>query len=78
MTVNAFRPGTVDTVMQTWIRDQNPARIGRALHEHFTACLSQGKLITPDRAASTLLAHLIRHSRAVGHVQRWPVASSVS
>lgn len=23
LTVNAFRPGTVDTAMQTWIRDQN-------------------------------------------------------
>jgi len=29
VTVNAFRPGTVDTAMQTWIRDQNPARIAQ-------------------------------------------------
>jgi hypothetical protein len=30
-----------------------------ALHERFTAYLSQGKLITPDRAVSALLAHLL-------------------
>jgi NAD(P)-dependent dehydrogenase (short-subunit alcohol dehydrogenase family) len=59
LTVNAFRPGTVDTAMQTWIRDQNPARIGPALRERFTSYLSQGKLITPDQAASALLAHLL-------------------
>lgn len=40
LTVNAFRPGTVDTAMQT-------------------SYLSQGKLITPDQAASALLAHLL-------------------
>jgi 3-oxoacyl-[acyl-carrier protein] reductase len=57
--VNAFRPGTVDTAMQTWNRDQNPSRIGRALHERFTAYLSQGKLISPGSAASALLAHLL-------------------
>jgi hypothetical protein len=45
--------------VQTWIRDQNPARIGPALRERFTSYLSQGKLITPDQAASALLAHLL-------------------
>jgi NAD(P)-dependent dehydrogenase (short-subunit alcohol dehydrogenase family) len=33
VTVNAFRPGTVDTAMQEWIRTQDPRRIGTALHE---------------------------------------------
>ena len=33
VTVNVFRPGTVDTAMQGWIRDQDPAEIGSALHE---------------------------------------------
>lgn len=58
VTVNAFRPGTVDTAMQAWIREQGPDRIGTALHERFSAYLSEGRLIAPERAASTLLAHL--------------------
>jgi NAD(P)-dependent dehydrogenase (short-subunit alcohol dehydrogenase family) len=31
VTVNAFRPGPVDTAMQAWIRSQDAARIGAAL-----------------------------------------------
>ncbi|HEX6445276.1 MAG TPA: SDR family oxidoreductase [Streptosporangiales bacterium] len=58
VTVNAFWPGTVDTAMQTWIRDQDPDRIGAALHQRFSAYLSEGRLIAPERAASTLLTHL--------------------
>jgi NAD(P)-dependent dehydrogenase (short-subunit alcohol dehydrogenase family) len=34
VTVNAFRPGPVDTAMQPWIRSEDPARIGAALHVH--------------------------------------------
>jgi NAD(P)-dependent dehydrogenase (short-subunit alcohol dehydrogenase family) len=34
VTVNAYRPGGVDTAMQAWIRSQDPERIG-ALHERF-------------------------------------------
>jgi NAD(P)-dependent dehydrogenase (short-subunit alcohol dehydrogenase family) len=33
VTVNAFRPGPVDTAMQAWIRSQDRARIGAALHD---------------------------------------------
>ncbi len=36
VTVNAFRPGSVDTAMQGWIREQDPDQIGVALHARFT------------------------------------------
>ena len=35
VTVNIYRPGIVDTAMQTWIRSQDPARIGEQLHARF-------------------------------------------
>lgn len=37
VTVNAYRPGGVDTAMQAWIRQQDPGRIGGAMHERFNA-----------------------------------------
>jgi NAD(P)-dependent dehydrogenase (short-subunit alcohol dehydrogenase family) len=33
VTANVYRPGSVDTAMQAWIRGQSPERIGTALHE---------------------------------------------
>ncbi len=42
VTVNAFRPGAVDTAMQGWIRDQDPAEIGTALHERFVTGYESG------------------------------------
>jgi NAD(P)-dependent dehydrogenase (short-subunit alcohol dehydrogenase family) len=32
VTVNACRPGGVDTAMQAWIRQRDPERIGAAPH----------------------------------------------
>jgi 3-oxoacyl-[acyl-carrier protein] reductase len=58
VTVNAFRPGSVDTAMQGWIRDQDPARIGTALHERFTRSYAQRALITPQQSARSLIARL--------------------
>jgi NAD(P)-dependent dehydrogenase (short-subunit alcohol dehydrogenase family) len=58
VTVNAFRPGAVDTAMQGWIRDQDPAEIGTALHERFVSGYESGSLLTPEDSASALLAHL--------------------
>ena len=49
VTVNAFRPGSVDTAMQTWIREQDPDQIGAELHERFTASYQQGGLIRSAR-----------------------------
>jgi NAD(P)-dependent dehydrogenase (short-subunit alcohol dehydrogenase family) len=58
VTVNAFRPGAVDTAMQGWIRDQDPGEIGAALHERFVTGYESGSLLTPEDSASALLDHL--------------------
>lgn len=58
VTVNAYRPGGVDTAMQAWIRQQDPDRIGAAMHERFNRNHADGALITPERSAATLIAHL--------------------
>jgi NAD(P)-dependent dehydrogenase (short-subunit alcohol dehydrogenase family) len=57
VTVNAYRPGGVDTAMQAWIRGQDPGRIG-GLHERFNKNFAEGALITPEHSAAVLLAHL--------------------
>jgi NAD(P)-dependent dehydrogenase (short-subunit alcohol dehydrogenase family) len=35
VTVNAYRPGSVDTAMRAWIREQDPGHIRAALHTRF-------------------------------------------
>jgi NAD(P)-dependent dehydrogenase (short-subunit alcohol dehydrogenase family) len=57
VTVNAYRPGGVDTAMQAWIRAQDPGRIG-GLHERFNRSYAEGALITPEHSAAVLLARL--------------------
>jgi 3-oxoacyl-[acyl-carrier protein] reductase len=59
VTVNVYRPGSVDTAMQGWIRSQPPDEIGAGLHEHFRASYEQGTLITPEHSARSLLAQLV-------------------
>jgi NAD(P)-dependent dehydrogenase (short-subunit alcohol dehydrogenase family) len=59
VTVNAYRPGGVDTAMQAWIRGQDPERIGTTLHERFTRSFAEGTLITPEHSASVLTSHLV-------------------
>jgi NAD(P)-dependent dehydrogenase (short-subunit alcohol dehydrogenase family) len=58
VTVNAYRPGGVDTAMQAWIREQDPERIGTGLHDRFNKNFDEGALITPERSASVLLTLL--------------------
>ena len=58
VTVNVFRPGAVDTAMQTWIREQDPVRIGAELHERFERMHSDGALLTPQQSAASLVARL--------------------
>jgi NAD(P)-dependent dehydrogenase (short-subunit alcohol dehydrogenase family) len=58
VTANVFRPGSVDTAMQAWIREQEPAAIGPALHERFTRSYAEGTLITPERSAAALVDRL--------------------
>jgi NAD(P)-dependent dehydrogenase (short-subunit alcohol dehydrogenase family) len=69
ITVNAYRPGSVDTVMQEWIRNQSPDAIGAALHERFQSSYEQGSLITPEHSARSLIAHLL--GEATGEI--WTV-----
>jgi NAD(P)-dependent dehydrogenase (short-subunit alcohol dehydrogenase family) len=59
VTVNVYRPGSVDTAMQGWIRSQPPDEIGAALHEHFQSSYEQRSLITPEHSARSLLAQLV-------------------
>jgi hypothetical protein len=63
------RTALVDTAMQGWIRDQDPAAIGAALHERFVSGYESGSLLTPEDSASALLAHL----DAGGSGQIWDV-----
>jgi 3-oxoacyl-[acyl-carrier protein] reductase len=61
VTVNAFRPGMVDTATQASLRSQDPAKIGTALHDRFSPPYREGCLITPQAAARSLLDRLLHH-----------------
>ncbi len=56
--VNAFRPGFVDTAQQAWLREQDRALIGDALHRRYTGLQAEGKLVSPQAVAEVLLARL--------------------
>jgi NAD(P)-dependent dehydrogenase (short-subunit alcohol dehydrogenase family) len=58
VTVNAYRPGGVDTAMQGWIRSQPAEEIGAALHQRFVTSYEEGELITPGDSAKVLVEHL--------------------
>lgn len=58
VTVNVYRPGTVDTAMQGHIRGQDPDQIKGGLVERFQRMQADGQLVTPDASARTLLARL--------------------
>jgi NAD(P)-dependent dehydrogenase (short-subunit alcohol dehydrogenase family) len=76
VTVNAYRPGGVDTAMQAWIRSQDPERIGTGLHERFNKNFAEGTLITTGHSAAVLLAHLAGNDTgAIWDVSTAPVAA---
>ena len=76
VTVNAYRPGGVDTAMQAWIRRQGPERIGAGLHERFNRNFAEGSLITPEHSAAALLAHLAgEDTGAIWDVSTTPVGA---
>jgi NAD(P)-dependent dehydrogenase (short-subunit alcohol dehydrogenase family) len=76
VTVNAYRPGGVDTAMQAWIRSQDPERIGTGLHERFSKNFAEGTLITPGHSAAVLLAHLAGNDTgAIWDVSTAPVGA---
>lgn len=56
--VNVYRPGSVDTAMQGWIRSQPAEEIGASLHERFVDSYEGGSLLTPKQSAQSLLARL--------------------
>lgn len=58
VTANVYRPGIVDTAMQAWIRDQDPDRIGAAMHDRFVRNHTTGRLITADASARALVHRL--------------------
>lgn len=58
VTVNAYRPGGVDTAMQGWIRSQGPEKVGAALHERFVESYEKGTLISPQQSAASLLRRI--------------------
>ena len=68
VTINAYRPGGVDTAMQTWIRGQDPGRIGAGLQERFNKNFADGVLITPALRGSPARPPGRRHQR--GHLGR--------
>ncbi len=55
VTVNALRPGIVDTEMQTFIRSQDPSVVGEDFHQRFMQRYLAGDLLSPDVPASVLL-----------------------
>jgi 3-oxoacyl-[acyl-carrier protein] reductase len=58
VTANVYRPGSVDTAMQGWIRNQPAEEIGATLHERFIESYERGALLTPEQSAQSLLARL--------------------
>jgi NAD(P)-dependent dehydrogenase (short-subunit alcohol dehydrogenase family) len=68
VTVNACRPGGVDTAVPAWIRQQDPARIGASLHERFNQNYAQGALITADHSAAALSPTWLGRHRAIWDV----------
>jgi NAD(P)-dependent dehydrogenase (short-subunit alcohol dehydrogenase family) len=73
VTVNAYRPGSVDTAMQAWIRGRDPARIGAGLHDQFARSHASGALLSPERSAASLIARL--GTDATGQI--WDVADDL-
>jgi len=55
VTVNALRPGIVDTEMQTFIRSQDPTVVGEKFHRRFMQRYLAGDLISPEVPAGVLL-----------------------
>jgi NAD(P)-dependent dehydrogenase (short-subunit alcohol dehydrogenase family) len=73
VTINAYRPGGVDTAMQGWIRAQDPQQIGHSLHDRFIANHESGRLLTAEDSGAALVAHL--SSNETGQI--WDVADQL-
>ncbi|GAA3436764.1 SDR family NAD(P)-dependent oxidoreductase [Kutzneria kofuensis] len=73
VTVNIYRPGTVDTSMMTWVRDGGGRRMDPKVHEFFADVQDRGDLLTPDQSAGYLLARLAGDDTG----QTWHAADGV-
>jgi NAD(P)-dependent dehydrogenase (short-subunit alcohol dehydrogenase family) len=60
VTVNAVRPGGVDTAMNAEVRGSDPAVMGEALVARFRAAHEGGRLLRPERPAQLILHMLAR------------------
>jgi NAD(P)-dependent dehydrogenase (short-subunit alcohol dehydrogenase family) len=58
VTANVYRPGSVDTAMQAWIREHGKDRVADAVHRHFLRNQEQGTLLTAEDSAASLLRRL--------------------
>lgn len=58
VTVNIYRPGTVDTPMQTSIRTEGRGRIDDATHDRFLGYHANNQLITAAESAEALIGRL--------------------
>ena len=58
VTVNAFRPGIVDTAIHEWVRSQPAERIGAGLRDQFIKFQETGLLISPKQSAAALISRL--------------------
>lgn len=78
VTVNAYRPGMVDTGMQESIRGADPRDAGERLVRGFTRAHEEGRLLTAEHSARVLLAHLLSDggTGSVWDVAQPPVAPS--
>ncbi len=62
VTVNVYRPGTVDTQMQAWIRSQSGSAVVEVLRDRFVESYENGALITPDASANSLVSHSLTNA----------------
>ncbi|GGV80799.1 SDR family NAD(P)-dependent oxidoreductase [Streptomyces thermoviolaceus] len=70
VTVNVYRPGSVDTEMQELIRREGEGRLDEATHQRFVRHHTEGTLITPEHSARALVHRLA--GDATGRI--WDVA----
>ncbi|GHJ36996.1 SDR family NAD(P)-dependent oxidoreductase [Streptomyces sp. TS71-3] len=58
VTVNVYRPGSVDTAMQGWIRENGKGSLSAATHARFVDAYAARTLLTPEESAASLVARL--------------------
>jgi NAD(P)-dependent dehydrogenase (short-subunit alcohol dehydrogenase family) len=58
VTVNVYRPGSVDTAMQASIRAEGRGRLDDATHDRFLTHVTEGRLLTPEQSARGLVDRL--------------------